>query len=307
MSEVLFIILLVICLGAAAGALMLTYQMTRDYQSEFINQFFYYLAAYFIFGLYGLWGQVIVRYVLEHFTINASVIETVGGLLPLFGVPFVLVSWVMLMKMALGLADKTVTPIQSLIYFFSTTALLAVVGWSVSSRLSLTQMELYLYAGGELLFYSVFLLISLASVKKIKNSFPRKIYHSFSLLIFLGLILRLVLLPFIFTKLIVPGGALLLYFLGNLLPIWFLRSNADALFPTYTATLANKNSFDSLCTRYRISKREAEIIQLISQGQTNQEIADALFISLQTVKDHNHRIYTKIGIGSRVQLVNLLR
>ena len=248
MSEVLFIILLVICLGAAAGALMLTYQMTRDYQSEFINQFFYYLAAYFIFGLYGLWGQVIVRYILVHLSIGASVIENVGGLLPLFGVPFVLVSWVMLMKMALGLSDKTVTPLQSLIYFFSTTALLAVVGWSVSSRLSLTQMELYLYAGGELLFYSVFLLISLTSVKRIKNSFPRKIYDSFSLLIFLGLILRLVLLPFISTNLIVLGGALLLYFLGNLLPIWFLRLNADALFPTYTATLANKNSLKPVYT-----------------------------------------------------------
>jgi ATP/maltotriose-dependent transcriptional regulator MalT len=31
-----------------------------------------------------------------------------------------------------------------------------------------------------------------------------------------------------------------------------------------------------------------------------------LFISLQTVKDHTHRIYSKIGIRSRMQLVQLV-
>ncbi|MCK4679003.1 MAG: LuxR family transcriptional regulator, partial [Bacteroidales bacterium] len=36
------------------------------------------------------------------------------------------------------------------------------------------------------------------------------------------------------------------------------------------------------------------------------EIADALFISLQTVKDHNYNIYLKTGVRNRVELVNMI-
>ena len=307
MPELLFIIILVICLGSAVGALMLIYQMTRDYQSEFLNQFLYYLAAYFIFGLYGLWGQLIVRHVLEHLNIAVHVIETVGGLLPLLSFPFVLVTWVMLIKLAFGIGGKNITPVQSLGYFFGTTAVLAIIGWSLSSQVEFTRIEFLLYVGGELFFCGFFLLISLTSIKKAANANLGHIYRTFSLLVFIALILRLVLLPFIFTNLLILGGALLLYFLGNLLPLGFIYSHADRLFPSYTTKLTDEENFKDLCTQHKISKREAEIMLLICQGKTNKEIADALFIGLQTVKDHNHRIYTKIGIRSRVQLINLIK
>ncbi len=305
MPELLFIILFIICLGAATGAIMLVYQMNRDYRSEFINQFFYYLMAYFVFGLYGLWGQVIVRYLLERLNINSSAIETVGGLVPLFGIPFLLITWLMLIKMAVGLTGKNISPLQSLSYFLGTTALLAAIGWIINNRENLTQTELYLFAGAELLFYFVFLLISLTSSGKINSHFGN-IYRYFSLLVFLGMILRLILLPFIFVHFTIQGGALLLYFLGNLLPVWYLRSKADILFPSYTTKIHDKNILERFCERHGITKREVEVIQLICQGKTNQEISDTLYIGLQTVKDHNHRIYTKIGIHSRVQLINLL-
>ncbi len=59
--------------------------------------------------------------------------------------------------------------------------------------------------------------------------------------------------------------------------------------------------------RYGITPREREIIKLICAGETNQEIADKLFISLATVKDHNHNIFRKTGVRNRVQLTNLFR
>jgi DNA-binding CsgD family transcriptional regulator len=65
--------------------------------------------------------------------------------------------------------------------------------------------------------------------------------------------------------------------------------------------------FDAFCKFYEISKREAEIVLEICSGKSNKAISEKLFITLQTVKDHNHRIYTKTGIQSRVQLSNLVR
>ena len=51
------------------------------------------------------------------------------------------------------------------------------------------------------------------------------------------------------------------------------------------------------------SKRELEILRLIGEGCTNQEIAERLVITLHTVKKHSSNIYSKLGVRSRTQAV----
>jgi DNA-binding CsgD family transcriptional regulator len=58
---------------------------------------------------------------------------------------------------------------------------------------------------------------------------------------------------------------------------------------------------------YGLTAREREIVELIGAGLSNQEVADRLFISLATVKDHNHHIFRKTGVRSRLELANLFR
>jgi LuxR family maltose regulon positive regulatory protein len=50
-----------------------------------------------------------------------------------------------------------------------------------------------------------------------------------------------------------------------------------------------------------LSQRELEILRLISDGLTNQEIADRLVLSLPTVKWHTGNLYGKLGVNSRTQ------
>ena len=52
----------------------------------------------------------------------------------------------------------------------------------------------------------------------------------------------------------------------------------------------------------RFSPRERQLVRLVAQGYSNQEIADGLGLSLQTVKNHLSRVYRKLGISTRVQL-----
>jgi len=70
---------------------------------------------------------------------------------------------------------------------------------------------------------------------------------------------------------------------------------------------ATKVTGGPLLDAYGISKREEEVVLLVCQGRTNQEIADALFISLKTVKDHNYRIFQKTGVRNRVELAQLVQ
>ncbi len=53
-----------------------------------------------------------------------------------------------------------------------------------------------------------------------------------------------------------------------------------------------------------LTRRELEILQLLSKGMKNKDVADTLFISASTVKKHIENIYSKLQLNSRVELVN---
>ena len=52
-----------------------------------------------------------------------------------------------------------------------------------------------------------------------------------------------------------------------------------------------------------ISKREAEILLLIHQGLSNQQIADKLFLSENTIKKHISNIFLKLGVERRTEAI----
>ncbi len=52
-----------------------------------------------------------------------------------------------------------------------------------------------------------------------------------------------------------------------------------------------------------ISKREHEVLLLMAQGLSNQEVADKLFVSLNTVKTHSSKLFEKLNVQRRTQAV----
>jgi DNA-binding CsgD family transcriptional regulator len=59
--------------------------------------------------------------------------------------------------------------------------------------------------------------------------------------------------------------------------------------------------------RYGITPRECDIIAMMEKGHSNRQLAESLFISTRTVKNHVYHIYQKTGAGNKVQLINLVR
>ena len=57
---------------------------------------------------------------------------------------------------------------------------------------------------------------------------------------------------------------------------------------------------------FNLSKRELEILELLSAGFRNKDIADKLFISTHTVRSHIYHIYEKLHVQSRVEAINKL-
>ncbi|MBN2135351.1 MAG: helix-turn-helix transcriptional regulator [Acidobacteria bacterium] len=104
--------------------------------------------------------------------------------------------------------------------------------------------------------------------------------------------------------LMINGRIFLIYL--NLIPLIWLKK----YYRKITLESNEKESIDVAIKRvlqkYSISKREEEILRLILEGKTNEEITKILFISTHTVKNHIYSIFQKLGINSRYQLIKFI-
>jgi DNA-binding CsgD family transcriptional regulator len=108
------------------------------------------------------------------------------------------------------------------------------------------------------------------------------------------------------------GGILLLAPLATVKPVGSQSSPAprqgqaaitantarEAISPGYLGAASVPGAFG-------ISARESEVLGLIAEGFTNQEIADRLFVSLTTVKSHVSHLFEKTGSRNRVELLKI--
>lgn len=65
----------------------------------------------------------------------------------------------------------------------------------------------------------------------------------------------------------------------------------------------NEAAFEEL----GLSKRELEVLRLMASGASNQEIADQLFVSLNTIKTHSSRLFEKLDVKRRTQAIELAK
>jgi DNA-binding CsgD family transcriptional regulator len=106
------------------------------------------------------------------------------------------------------------------------------------------------------------------------------------------------------------GGLIALVFAG--LGIWlglrFTRKKEVLVVKEVEVMVAGTGPFavnESKLKSLGITKRELEILELISRGLSNREIAEKLFVSENTVKTHSSRLFDKLSAKRRTQAVQL--
>ena len=74
-------------------------------------------------------------------------------------------------------------------------------------------------------------------------------------------------------------------------------------------SVASRNNAASFVIRHNLglTRREQQLVQMISHGLTNKEIASQLNLSEQTVKNHIHRMLRKLGATDRLGAVEICR
>jgi|SRR5437667_362584 len=80
----------------------------------------------------------------------------------------------------------------------------------------------------------------------------------------------------------------------------------QALFAYVAAQRPTLPSFE-VQNQLGLTRREQQLVQMVSHGFTNKEIAAKLNLSEQTVKNHVHRMMRKVGVRNRLQAVETVR
>ncbi|WP_043023947.1 helix-turn-helix transcriptional regulator [Fluviicola taffensis] len=75
----------------------------------------------------------------------------------------------------------------------------------------------------------------------------------------------------------------------------------------YVSPSENFERNEKVVEELGISKRELEVLELIAQGFSNHEIAERLFVSLNTIKTHSSKLFEKLEVNRRTQAVEVAK
>jgi len=316
MVEIWRLILLFTPLIAGAISIFFAYRLMKLYKAPFGGSYFYFTVFLYIFGTYSLAGAGIMDHILTRMEIDQKVIHSARLFAIFLGIPFLALAEFMFLRSITEFLGKKPSNALTIPYFASFTAVFILYGiytvrinrFNLGDYELLLQIQRWIFSGLILVIYLSSYLYIISSTRRDADPASGKYLRTFGAWYLAYMVLctaTLILseyLPF-FSQIF-----FLIFLSWHLIPILFMN--------IYLSKYQNRevelpDDFESrlqaFVEEHDISKRECEVVRQICRGLSNQEISETLFISLQTVKDHIHRIFVKTGVKNRVQLTNMIR
>jgi DNA-binding CsgD family transcriptional regulator len=305
MMNYLIYLIFILSVALAAGGVVLSSRLRNRYHHDLFSSLLYYQVFIYTFGFYGIWGQAVIRVYFSAY-ISTELLSRFTEFALFIGMPFLVFAWLMLIRFSYSISGRNIKKWFAPWFLFINFSVFISVGYIIARSGSVTTFTLitgyfifmnFLYT----LFSSILILFPGRTQPLIHEYYSKIIAPS----IFLIMLAQCALLILFGSRTLIAIIFILAFFGGNIfLPLYL---NYGTLLSSFTADSPKQLSLEEFCRKYEISPRETDIIREICNGLSNKEIGNKLFISLQTVKDHTHRIYIKTNVKSRVQLINLVK
>ncbi len=305
MLQSLVYLIFILSVALAAGGVALSSKLREKYHHDIFSTLLYFQAFIFTFGFYGIWGQAVIKSFLSLY-ISADLLERIINISVLLGLPFLVFAWLMLIQFSLVLSGRKTNNWIVAGFLFFNFSLILITGYFISKTDGIKPISLLkgFFVALNFVYSSLVALLVLFPRKKkaLIHDYDRKIIAP---AIFFIMLAQCIPLFFYTSEWYLAIIFILTFFSGNtFLPVYL---NYGTLLSAFTNELPKDLSFEEFCRKFEVSPRETDIVREICNGLSNKEISGKLFISLQTVKDHSHRIYIKTNVKSRVQLINLVK
>ncbi len=303
--ELISLVIFIFSAAMAAGSILLVSRLLEEYPAPFLRSLFYHNIFIAAFGFYGIWGQFIIVF-FSGSRLAPETFSTVSVISLLLGLPFLVFGWMMLLKFGAEAAGFRFRSYSTPLFLLVNFGIIIVLGYVIRDMAFSEALPLFkYYYAAAVLIYSATTAFILIRGKA--DSPGRQDRHYLAGIFAAGAVMQaavLLLMPYsVWMALIF---VFLLFAEITLLPL-YLTYQADLRPCKLPDPLQIPPGMEDFIRRHEISPREADIITEICNGLSNQEIADKLFISLQTVKDHTSRIYSKTNARNRMQLMTMVR
>jgi DNA-binding CsgD family transcriptional regulator len=140
----------------------------------------------------------------------------------------------------------------------------------------------------------------------LQDSARKKMTNIFIIFYCLGFILLYVTIKIPVSKIVGESLHIFVLFLFGIFPIFWLIRYFQPGSILSEIPIASKNVLDGIEKKYNLSKREREVMDLILKGHSNKEIMRVLFLSHGTVRNHTSNLYQKLGVNSRLKLIQFI-
>lgn len=304
MVNFIILAIFILTLAVLAGGILIASHLRTTYKADFLSTLLFYQVFLFTFGFYVFWGQVLIVLVLKTLVTN-DLLTKVINITAYLGSPFLIFAGLMFLKFTREISGRKTTGRFIALFLSANTLIILVAAYMLNKLNIIDAVDLVKYVFMIInILYTILGLIYLLKGKKKQNKLKKDDIKNITFwLIFIMLVQNSAILFYdkniYFTLLFI----VIFYLLGVFIPV-YLRYFADLSMLLLPADIPL--TFNIFCQKYDISKREKEVIYEVCNGLSNQQIADKLFISLQTVKDHTHRIYFKTNCSSRTQLIKMV-
>lgn len=303
--EFISLVIFVFSAAMAAGSILLITKLLEEYHLPCLRSLFYHNLFISAFGFYGIWGQFIIVAIAGS-RLDPAMHSTVSVITLLLGLPFLVFGWMMLIRFAAEASGFRLRNYYTLVFLVFNFAVISGLGMAIREMDFSDALPLfrYYYVAAALLFAGLAAFVLLRGDSSSPDRRDRRII---AILITGGAAaqaLALLLIPHSTWMALI--FVFLLFGTITIVSMW-LSYRADLKPARIPEPLPLPGGIEDFIRRNEISPREAEIIREICNGLSNQEIADKLFITLQTVKDHTSRIYMKANVRNRMQLMALVR
>jgi DNA-binding CsgD family transcriptional regulator len=288
-----FWICFVFCLALTAGGMLVTFRFTTLKSLPGFQQLQYFMVLLYTFGFYGLWSETVILFL--PFLDQA---KPVSRVLTVLGLPFMLLCSAQQMLWSKKIAAEKLHWILIPVLLVVASGLAGITYYSLDWSAVLTLPNCYAFFGG---IACIFSLVVFAVQKSIFLSEKSR---------WIVVLVLLLLAGFYCYQYLFATSNVLLRSLNHF--VFFLLNTFLGVYFIYSvqyepASEASKVSLGVFIGKFTLTSRESDIVIEIYKGKTNQEIADTLFVTLQTIKDHTSRIYQKTEVKSRAQLIRLMR
>jgi DNA-binding CsgD family transcriptional regulator len=315
MSESIRIAIASLSILAGLFSIFAVHQMSQKYRLPFLSIYFYFLIFLNIFGIYSVAGARIIREILVTLETSTASIEHIPLVFTYLGIPFLILALYMFIRLCTEMVKKDLSTAFNLTYFSLQFLLFLAYGLILVMITRFNENRYDLIRRIILITYSslsaIICFLALAFLffhqRRFLDIKERKSIQTFGLLYIIIMVTLAGLANLTHLSPWLQVFFLFLLLASHLIPIFFLNINLDKYYIEPVVVIDFNQSVQEFAGKFGISGREKEIIELICKGKSNQDISDCLFISLQTVKDHIHRIYLKTDVKNRVQLANLIR